>query len=179
MQNSVGHSLFELELTSELNAMNWTFWNLYSSDSYVSTPLCLQCWWQTEFPNMSFHILLAILACPILALGSPAIEWDTKVDFDGQNNINSQGWARYTNFRSPNPAPIQVLGSREPPEYLPQLGKSILCMINTQKLALQARYRTKKRPRSRFDRTCISIQHNLGCVIRTSLQGLNQCKIWF
>ena len=43
---------------------------------------------------MFFHILLAILACPILALGSPAIEWDAKADFDGQNNINSQGRAK-------------------------------------------------------------------------------------
>ena len=41
---------------------------------------------------MFFHILLALLALPILALGTfVPFEWDVKVDFDGQNNINSQG----------------------------------------------------------------------------------------
>ena len=33
---------------------------------------------------------------------------------------HQQGCARYRNFGSPNPAPIQVRGSGEPPEYLPQ-----------------------------------------------------------
>ena len=50
---------------------------------------------------MSFHILLAILAFPILALGSPAIEWDAKVDFDGQNNINSQGRSKHQDCEIP------------------------------------------------------------------------------
>ena len=52
---------------------------------------------------MSFHILLAILAFPILALGSPAIEWDGDVwgDFDGQNNINSQGRSKQQDHEIP------------------------------------------------------------------------------
>ena len=46
---------------------------------------------------MSFHILLAILACPILALGSPANE----VDFDGESNINTQGRAKQQDPETP------------------------------------------------------------------------------
>ena len=50
---------------------------------------------------MSFHILLALLACPMLALGSPAIEWDVWGDFDGQNNINSQGRSKQQDHEIP------------------------------------------------------------------------------
>ena len=50
---------------------------------------------------MSFHILLALLACSMLALGSPAIEWDVKVDFDGQNNIYSQGGSKQQDPEKP------------------------------------------------------------------------------
>ena len=37
-----------------------------------------------------------------------------------QSERYQQGCARYSDFGSPNLAPIQVRGSGEPPEYLPQ-----------------------------------------------------------
>ena len=44
-------------------------------------------------------------------------------------------------------------------------GKSVFYTLDTQKMCLRDRYRTKNGPRSSVDRHCISIQHSFACTM--------------